>query len=131
MALIEFAHSKEMFVIYLFHTAINLMAYFYCIFSHVTTKLNCIKVLFNTDVLIYAVEFEQEQMSISYPEIGSISLSYSDFYKIIETKNYFTMFYKKNLPLIIVKNTLSVSEKSWKDFVAKQCICAKKIKFSS
>jgi len=77
----------------------------------------------HTENMIYQLRFDDEYLCVSINEADiNIKIPYSDFVKIIETKNLYLMKTKAGNPVIITKRSLSnVSKKDLKEFLKKKC----------
>jgi hypothetical protein len=84
----------------------------------------------HTDNLVYHLSFDDEYLSVSIYEADiNTRIPYSNFVKIIETKNLYLMKTNAGNPIIITKQSLSdVPKEDWKNFIRKKCTNVKKIK---
>lgn len=127
MFVIEFSNSKFSYI-YLFSAIFCIILCLRQPSRYVVQKLDDLDVIYNTRSLLYFIEFNKEHVHISYDQHVHISydqliqksIPYTHFYKVAETRNYYIMFYREHMPLIIVKDTLSVSPLLWKEFIAKK-----------
>lgn len=98
--------------------------------STVNRYIQSMKGYMHTENMVYQLKFDDEYLCVSINEADiNIQIPYSDFVKIIETKNLYLMKTKAGNPVIITKHSLSnVSKEDLKEFLKKKCTNVKKIK---
>lgn len=98
--------------------------------SMVNRYMQCMKGYMHTENMVYQIRFDDEYLCVSIIEEDiNIKIPYSDFVKIVETKNLYLMKTKAGNPVIITKLSLSnVLKEDFKEFLKKKCTNVKKIK---
>jgi len=131
LAFIHVPDSLPTSVFYLVAAFVFYIMYKYNMAAVVKQYLDILDVLYNTQRLAYFLSFQEEALcfTIQGEEDHPIYISYSDFNKIIETRNCYLMVDGGRIPVIIEKNTVNISKEKWRDFLFKKCINVEKIKF--
>ena len=127
----EMLHTSTFMSIFFILLALLLyILYRYFLISLVNRYMQSMKGYMHTDNLVYHLSFDDEYLSVSIYEADIYTrIPYSNFVKIIETKNLYLMKTNAGNPIIITKQSLSnVPKEDWKNFIRKKCTNIKKIK---
>lgn len=105
--------------------------YLYSLISIVNRYIQMMKGYLHTENIIYQLSFREDDLCITIAAMNiSVHVPYSDFIKIVETKNFYFIATKAGTPVIITKESLiNITKEDWLKFLKKKCISAKKIKF--
>ena len=127
----EMLYSSTFMSIFFILLALLLYILYRCFLVLLVNRyMQSMKGYMHTDNLVYHLSFNDEYLSVSIYE-GKIytRIPYSNFVKIIETKNLYIMKTNAGNPIILTKQSLSnISKEDWKKFLRKKCTNVKKIK---
>ncbi|WP_313345023.1 YcxB family protein [Lacrimispora sp.] len=127
----EMLHTSTFMSIFFILLALLLyILYRYFLILLVNRYMQSMKGYMHTDNLVYHLSFDDEYLNVSIYEADIYTrIPYSNFVKIIETKNLYLMKTNAGNPIIITKQSLSdVPKEDWKNFIRKKCTNVKKIK---